>query len=233
MIGFIELKESFKKAGLTIFESLSLLEFDESREVLFKSLDVLIDFATTNEIKSIFYYYLYLDREYFLIDDSVFADMRLDDESISAIQKRVNSYNKKLHLVDYSKPYALYTGCFYNGFLFSYSEMEYWFLEHGLDFPENMVKQMIFDNSSEIQTQRENAIRKIEQERQLLKNEILNDPDFHTCTNNALRREYGKKIFSNGKHTKLFYNGTRWYDITQGEFIENIWREYKNSKKIR
>ena len=69
--------------------------------------------------------------------------------------------------------------------------------------------------------------------REQLRLQILNDEEFHRCTNRSLRNAYSKRLFENNQELQsLFYDyeNKEFYDIPIYLFIEEIWKEYKTNR---
>ena len=65
-----------------------------------------------------------------------------------------------------------------------------------------------------------------------MKLQILNDPEFHRCTNKTLRNAYSRKLFENDPEINSLFcdENRRFYDIPSYVFFEQVWKEYKESR---
>lgn len=236
------LESKIKEHGIFSVEINNLFEFEDKFIKLEKeSINSLITFVKSNDLKSIFYYCTYYDAEDYMIkDDNIEEEIgeRLnyfDQGLINSFMVEVEDYNKKSADMDISKPFELcfFTiyhgyfigGCYYDDYLDSdYSEDYY---DKLLELVEKYFSQ------EEYIKKREQEIQKSKQKRievlNRIKEYILNDPEFHKCTNDSLRLMYKTNLCKTNKdyseyHTKEHYRAVR--------FIDALWKEHKNNHEV-
>jgi hypothetical protein len=68
-----------------------------------------------------------------------------------------------------------------------------------------------------------------------MKQNILADDSFYRCTNQSLRRSFTKNFLdkpSNSHYRDAFYSKEHGlYNILINDFVEDIWREFKQTKR--
>lgn len=134
-------------------------------------------------------------------------------------------------MLDFTKPILLTVYCVFQGVAYSVEEKDYWFIDEGFDMPETAALEIVTRYLEDIADTKKANAEKIYKEREVLKRQILKDREFQACTNVTLRRGYADKLCRGNKYIHdLFYmerGGLK--DITILTFIEQIWREYKQS----
>ncbi len=99
--------------------------------------------------------------------------------------------------------------------------------------PEKVCVELANEYFEDILTEKKNKKQMITDARNKLREQILNDEEFQKCTNIELRRMYANKILKNSNNNRsLFYSEKGGlYDVPINTFIEDVWREYKDSLK--
>mgnify|MGYP003602419201 CR=1 FL=1 len=236
------LESKIKEQGILSVEINNLFEFeDKFIKLENENIDNLVTFAKSNDLKSIFYYYTYYDTEDYMIkEDDIEEEIgeRLDyfeQGLIDAFMAEVEEYNKKAADMDLSKPFQLCFFAIYQGyFIGGYYHDE----DMDSDYSEDNYHKLL--KLVEKYFSREEFIKKQEQEMQLgkqkkievltrLKEYILNDPEFHKCTNDSLRLMYKTNLCKTNKdyseyHKKEHYRAVR--------FIDALWKEHKNNHEV-
>ena len=197
------------------------------------NLEDLIRFVHDNNISSIFYYYSYLDEYCLTISEDDIAKFDIDEEILSTLQDEFDKYNDEVSKLDFSNPISLNVYCIYQGMMLFTEEDNSWYIEEGFYTPEMACKSIVKNHLEEIELKKREKMDKIKKGREELFQKMLNDKDFHKCTNMALRRIYGDKMFrQNIENQRLFWREKGGlYNISINEFIEYVWNEYKISIK--
>lgn len=101
--------------------------------------------------------------------------------------------------------------------------------------PEDALENIISKNEDLIKEyilEKEEESKKIKEE---FHQYLLNDEKFHKCTNASLRTTYRMELYKDKEHQnfkKAFIRGTDYQRHNEyDEFIEMVWREYKESLK--
>lgn len=211
-----------------IYESLAT---DNIGTIELTSLEILIDFAKKHSVDTFFYHYTYADEDDLLIDEDVISELRLDSEALYILEDKFEEYNSNVEMLDFTKPIFLNVYCVFQGVAYSVEEKDYWFIGEGFEMPETAALEIATRYLDDIADTKKANAEKIYKEREVLKRQILNDKEFHACTNATLRRGYADKLCRGNKYIRdLFWlerGGLR--DITFLAFIEQIWKEYKQS----
>ena len=163
------------------------------------------------------------------INDFVIQKYHINKEILSIFQKEFYSYNQKIENINFNEPISLRIYCMYQDMMLTVEKFDYYYIEQELCSPEETCRSIILNYEEEIKQQDNKIWENIQQERKKLKEMILSDEEFHRCTNKTLRKTYGNKIIkNNSKYKKLFLNnGHGWYDVPIDDYIELLWREYK------
>ncbi len=222
-----ELTELLNKNNIQTFEMSENIDSEDN--IIKLDFDNLIKFCKIHSIDTIFYYYTYVYPENFIIDEDIIKNSNISTSEI--IRKKINDYNKSVCELDFSKPFCLDIYALYQGNIISsseYTECEYYYV------PPSLKLMQITDELSDILSQEKTMqSQKREAEREKLKNIIINDAEFHKCTNEKFRRAYINKIVKNNRqYYDLFYRnqGGQHDDISPMIFVEKIWKEYKSLK---
>lgn len=226
-----ELLELFKNVNLDSYKVNT--EINESNSMQLMTIEDLVTFSCKHNIDTVFYNYTFIDEDVLSITEEVTSNLRLDEDTLSVLQDKFDEYNESLLKLDFNKPVNLKVYCVYQGVIFFVQEEDYWFETEEYGMPERTCVELSTKYLEEIITEKENKKQMINDARSKLREQILFDEEFHKCTNLQLRRMYANKMFQNNKDNQnLFYSEKEGlYDITILTFIEDVWREYKNSLK--
>lgn len=216
------------KEGLSYYETKSIADTTESNVIEMGLLSELIAFAKENNIKSVFFRY---DREN--VDDYLISDENLEEAGIKEKEVRmllknpIEQYNKKIIEMDFSRPVILEVFCFFQGFVFAYTETNFWSKKEGIDYPEEKLEEIIYRNQDRINEIKQQRNARYSKKLEDLRQHMLQDKEFHKCTNEYLRMAYAKKLIEkdNELGPALLANGTTM------SFVQVVWREYKDSIK--
>lgn len=203
-------------------------------QILDISLDEFIRFIKLNNLNVIFYNYVYASAEDLIIDDRLINELRLDSDIVNILQDKFDEYNQDVDNLDYSRPIAFYTYCINQGVTMYIRESDYWFQDEGYNFPEIVAMELITNNFEFVLENKKNLNKERLTVREEFKQVLLDNNEFLECTNGSLRKAFVQRFFKNEENNK--YRNAFWsresgyYDITINQFVEEIWREYKNMK---
>lgn len=198
------------------------------------NLEDLIRFVHDNNIGSIFYYYSYLDGYTLTIsEEDIDEELNIDKEILSTLQNEFDKYNDEVSKLNFSNPISLNVYCIYEGIMLFTEEDDSWYIEEGFYTPEMACKTIMKNHLEEIELKKKEKMDKIKKGREELYQKMLDDKEFHKCTNMALRRIYGDKMFKqNIENQRLFWSKKGGlYNMSINEFIDYVWNEYKISIK--
>lgn len=203
---------------------------EEENAIELSSIEDLLNFSLNNDISTIFYHYVLIDEDNLLIDDDIMSEFKLDD--ISALQHKIEEYNKNIKNLDFTDPISLYVFCLFQGYIFYIREDDYWFINDGICLPEIAAMNILNESIEDIYVDNKEKNEAIEEGRSDLRQKILNDVEFHKCTNSKFRHAYiSKLIHENPEYKRLFSYNNEAIFIPISTFIEEIWRDYKEMRK--
>ena len=231
-----ELKNIMAKEGINCFNvNVTKDSFEPSLILLEKNnIDELIRFMKVNNIKNVFYTYLVIDKDYFIIDDELIDEYEdISDDIYSLISKDIEEYNIRIEQLDFSKPIEIQIFCTYDSHYISINDYDSW-CEDADIMPADEKVQSLIDNYKNIIDENKKII-EINKEtlKDEFKNYVLNDVEFKNCTNQQLRRNYiCHLVFQREeakKYAPVFYRyGTVLDYQVCVYFIEMMWKEYKS-----
>lgn len=225
-----ELLELLKNANFDSY--LANVNINDNNTIQLTTIEELIKFSNQQNINTMFYNYTFITVDALSITEDVTSTLKLDEDTLMILQEKFEEYNNSLLNLDFDKPIYLNVYCIYQGIIFFIQEEDYWFEEQGIEMPEIACVELLTKYGQDIIKEKKNKEQMINDARNKLRQQILNDEEFQKCSNMQLRRMYANKMFKNNENQKLFYSKKDGlYDITINEFIEDVWREYKNSLK--
>lgn len=233
MIREKELLERLEQEGLYAFNAMMTSKAIDEGVIKFDEFEEFMRFIKLNNIKNIFYFYIYLNKEDFLISDEL--QLGIESDIYKLIKQDIEEYNEKIESFDFTRPERLLVFCLYNDKLVWVVLQDFWDEENNLMKAEEMVD--YFQENYEYILEQKEIER--EEKLELLKDELreymLNDDNFKICTNRELRRNYGRTLEKNKKMRKYLEAfsdyGNHLASQTFLMFIEVVWAEYKNFYK--
>ena len=225
-----ELTRKLSEQNLDFYETVSDVLDDNAIEL--GNLEELLTFISRHGIDTIFFHYDYATAEELQITDMVIDKLNIDEEIQAVMQTTFQKYNRRVEQLDFSCPYSLTVYCIYQNFIIYCDDFDYWFREMGYGVPQKIALELIEEQLDAISRKKEKAAQEREKKRSQLRQRILEDESFHKCTNKELRRAYTQKLWNSDESIQaLFYSPKHGlYDIMIGVFIEEVWREYKESR---
>lgn len=195
-----------------------------------ENLDELVRFAKTNNIKSVFYNYVYYNRDIFLISEEQMK--KVPKEVRSLIASQIEDYNRGIESLDFSRVLGLNIFCIYEGQAICVRSFDTWHQEHGMVTSEQKLKQLVEDNKTVIEQIQNKKRKDDEMLLKELRKYILDDPQFKKSSFPGARRDYIRAIFVQRKDTQkyrhlLFDEEDKSYVSMQKavDFIETLWHE--------
>lgn len=230
MIQQEELIKKIEEEGLNAYEVRQTPKINDNTIVL-KEISDIIRFCKINDIKNLFFNYIYLDKDEYIIDDELQQDIEKDIYKL--IKKEIKEHNKRVEAIDFTRPVMLNISTIFQNNLVCILESDYWYEDINLLNAEETIE-YLQENYEYILEEK-----KIEEQenRFLLKNELreymLNDDMFKICTNKDLRKNYAQTIIKDkkmNKYLKAFISEASSSLINQEVFmfVEVVWAEYKN-----
>lgn len=240
MINLNKIKQSIQNKQILIFEG-EMPSDILNKGFKFKNLEDLIYFCTVQNIKSCFMDIQYTDVDDYKITQDLIEE-RVEVNSISLkhrILDEVRKYNKILLSLDDSNPTEIIIAVLYGSNYFYYYEQEELLIEDEIILEaEDKLEEILNLFESELQEELDEHNSKIEEQKEKLKEYVLNDPDFKRCTNMRLRRQYTIDLFKNKLGREFKELKQHWSNpeilayVYRGaiDMIEMIWRELKDKK---
>lgn len=227
-----ELIKLIEHEGLNLFEVRQNPKINDDAIVM-KEVNDLIKFCKINDIKNLFYNYIFLDKEEFIISDE--AQEEIEKDIYKLIKKEIKEHNKRVETIDFTRPIILNISTIFENNLVCVLENDYWHEEINLLDAEDTIE-YLQENYDEILEQKE---AEKEEKLELLKNELkqymLEDENFLICTNKDLRKNYAEMLMKNKKMKK--YLEPFKYSHSDGiwvqslvMFVEVVWAEYRNRR---
>lgn len=227
-----ELIKLIEHEGLNLFEVRQNPKINDDTIVM-KEVNDLIKFCKINDIKNLFYNYIFLDKEEFIISDE--AQEEIEKDIYKLIKKEIKEHNKRVETIDFTRPIILNISTIFENNLVCVLENDYWHEEINLLDAEDTIE-YLQENYDEILEQKE---AEKEEKLELLKNELkqymLEDENFLICTNKDLRKNYAEMLMKNKKMKK--YLEPFKYSHSDGiwvqslvMFVEVVWAEYRNRR---
>lgn len=244
------LKEKIGKAGINCFEIESCIESLLEKQTVFLqegNLDELVKFAICNEIKTIFYFYIYNDENYFVIDED--NTIEFDEEIFKLMKNDIEKHNKKISQLDFDRPTGVYMFCLYEGHYVVVGERDEWIEDLGIVSAEEIINELRekFEEEIEERYQEKNKreheeyeariqqhIKATEKLRSEFKNYLLNSDDFKLCTNKKMRDDFIYLLLAkeeNKKFKNIFTRDGFFHIANTRGFVDMVWKEYKEGCK--
>lgn len=227
-----ELVKIIEEEGLSAFEVLQTPKISDSTIVL-KELSDIVRFCKMNDIRNLFYNYIYLDKDDYIIHDEIQENIEKDIYKL--IKKEIKEHNKRVETIDFTRPVMLKISTIFQNTLVCILESDYWHEEINLLTAEDMVD-YLQENYEDVLEQKE---AEKEEKLEMLKNELkqymLEDENFLICTNKDLRRNYAEMLMKNKKMKKYlepfkYSHGDGIWVQSLVMFVEVVWAEYRNRK---
>jgi len=222
-----QLINKLNEMNIHYYEMIS--DINEDASIQLESIEQLFLFIKKHGIDTVFYRFQYMSAEGLQITEDVLDDLNIDDEIIEVMQEDFDEYNLVISKLDFSRPCILSICCLYQSHVICSVEHDYWWGELEYEHPKKKAISMIEARLEDVEKKKDESYQNREELRQQLRKRILEDANFHRCTNIQLRRSYTHKLCNSDKSIEgLFYTPNYGlYDINIGTFIEEVWREYK------
>ena len=230
------LLEEIEKENLYAFKVDT--DLDKFNFLKSESIYDLFKFAKVNHINSIFYEYMYYDKEKYIFDlEEVKLD--LDEDIFKIIKKDLINHNKKIDTLNFLMPMSVAIYVMYQGEKIGIMQVNLWLEEYDDILEADEKLDMIMDNYSDILLEKkEKEVKKLDNLKVEFENFLLNDEEFLECTNQNMRKYYMKSVFNKveaEKYKPAFMTINRFGDRLLDNSslfmcIEAAWRKYKNKK---
>lgn len=227
-----ELIKKIEEEGLNAFEVRQIPKISDNTIVL-KEISDIVRFCKMNDIKNLFYNYIYLDKDEYIIDDGIQEDIEKDIYKL--IKKEIKEHNKRIEVIDFTRPVMLNISTIFQNSIVCILESDYWHEEINLLTAEETIE-YLQENYMEILEQKEaEKEEKLELLKSELKQYMLEDENFLICTNKDLRRNYAEMLMKNKKMKKYLEPFVNQYSgqvvITSlVMFVEVVWAEFRNRR---
>ncbi|MCR5202786.1 MAG: hypothetical protein K6D02_06855, partial [Lachnospiraceae bacterium] len=199
--------------------------------------------------KIVFYHYLIIDKNEWIITDEVQDEVFDFDAERDYCESYINEWNEDLDKLDFNRPMLLSLATIINGQIVRWDELDPWFHDyledHGYDHEEiensydllndffKTVEEDIEIPEEELYDEKEEEIKKQNKELELeLKKQLYADPKFRMASNKELRRSYARsfiEIKSNLKYKSLYFNKASqfWPDNDKmAILVDELYSEY-------
>lgn len=244
------LKEKIGKSGINCFEIENCIDSLLEKQTLCLedgNLDDLVRFAICNEIRTIFYFYIYNDENYFLIDEDDILEF--DKEILELMKQYIIEHNTKVSQLDFGRPTGVYMFCLYEGHYVVVGEQDNWIDDLGILSAEEIIDELREKFEEEIEEKYQEKMKREQKEyeakvqehikatedlRSEFKNYLLNSDEFKLCTNKKMRDDFIYLLLEKeeNKEFKKIFTRNGFFHITNTRgFVDMVWKEYKESCK--
>lgn len=233
-----QIVSAFRSIGASSYETRFC--FDEDIDVALKSGDLqeLTSLVLENGIKSVFYGYEYADPDEYLICDSDVAFPDDDAEEQDAVyrdylrrfQEEKRKFNARVSLTDFTKPVVLSVYCILNGIQVGILQNDSW-TEELPDKSEILARlEDELNEQYEAAMERESAAieKRHDEVVQKIKDYLDTTDEWHTCTNQRLRRNYCLGLIA--QYEEQYGVRLSTYEISDA--LELKWNAYK-AKRLK
>lgn len=226
-----KLSEMIKKNGLT---PQAIDSFPQEYAISFADSDLqtIMNFAVSFDRKILFYQYLYLSKEEYIVEN--IEANKYGETQPKAIQKYLTEHNQKINNIDFSIPFALNVFCLYEGHSIGVtivnSEMEEIAMHPSEEIMDNL-SELARESYAEEEHEKHKVRKKLSDE---LSNIILNDPGFGKMTNAMLRERYLDALLEkpeNAKYADAFMVGISGRIYGRKDFLTLVWSDYRKLHK--
>lgn len=227
-----ELIKLIEDEGLNLFEVRQNPKINDD-SIVMKEVNDLIKFCKINGIKNLFFNYVFLDKEEFIISDE--AQEEIEKDVYKLIKKEIKEHNKRVETIDFTRPVILNISTFFEKNLVCVLENDYWHEEINLLDAEDTIE-YLQENYEDILEQKEiERQEKLELLKSELKEYILRDETFSICSNKSLRRNYAETLIKNRNMKKYLEPFVNEYSGQVGitslvMFVEVVWAEFRNRR---
>ena len=243
-------KEKIGKSGINCFEIENCIDSLLEKQTLCLedgNLDDLVRFAICNEIRTIFYFYIYNDENYFVIDED--DTLEFDEEILELMKKYINKHNTKISQLDFGRPTGVYMFCLYEGHYVVVGERDDWIEDLDILSAEEIIDELREKFEEEIEEKYQEKMKREQKEyeakvqehikatedlRSEFKNYLLNSDEFKLCTNKKMRDDFIYLLLEKeeNKEFKKIFTRNGFFHITNTRgFVDMVWKEYKESCK--
>lgn len=243
-------KEKIGKSGINCFEIENCIDSLLEKQTLCLedgNLDDLVRFAICNEIRTIFYFYIYNDENYFLIDEDDILEF--DKEILELMKQYIIEHNTKVSQLDFGRPTGVYMFCLYEGHYVVVGEQDNWIDDLGILSAEEIIDELREKFEEEIEEKYQEKMKREQKEyeakvqehikatedlRSEFKNYLLNSDEFKLCTNKKMRDDFIYLLLEKeeNKEFKKIFTRNGFFHITNTRgFVDMVWKEYKESCK--
>ena len=154
------------------------------------------------------------------------------EEIKDEINKRIEAHNKTINDIDFSEPWIFYVYFIHEGLTVSYAayNSKYEGLESSEEALERIQSEVleIYDDKK-IQEIRLELNKKAEKELEAVTSLLLNDEEFHKCTNHALRMKYMTKLKISHPEFESKIKEAGYFKPSM--YADEVYRIYKDSLK--
>lgn len=177
---------------------------------------------------------IYFNYLYYSIDDYVIP-LDTYDEFSAKINIEIKKHNESIESLDFSKPRQLTLFVMLNGTAIEITLYDFWISEMGIFDRENKHSEIEEKFFKEFKSKQERVTKNKQDDKEELKNYILNDHEFSYMKNQRLRQDYIYDLLSKNKFKKFSYlfegDFDRGISIPMKYYMDRVWQEHKERKK--
>lgn len=241
MISEDKLVELLEEENINAFKVISEFNHKEFIWLQSESIEELIKFAKCNNINSIFYDYVYYDKEDYIFDLEE-VELSVGEDIFKLIKKDIIEYNEKVDKIDFSKEKGVNIYVIYQGQKVGILLLDYWMeeLEDEILETEEQLKVFMEKYEDKLFEKKKREEERLDRLKVELEKILLNDEEFLSCTNQKMRTHYMDKMLDDGRYNIYMKAFVTEHSITGRLmvskshlwiFIESVWRKYKATEK--
>jgi hypothetical protein len=173
----------------------------------------------------------------YIITEETFRKSRnyYDYNLIDVIADDIDKYNKKVLKIDFNEPSAVIVACIFEGkYCYVYLENDKVFNKQELIEAEEKLQEIVEKNEKQISEKKTENKKIVEELKEKLRKQILNDENFLACSNKQLRKNYTRTLFKEKLGNEYRALKDLWTtEASVGvytdaiDFVEMIWKEIK------
>lgn len=237
MIFFEKIKNEIEKKDYKVYQVNLGFEDVLRTGIQFDGFEKLEAFMYDQKL-SVIFFSKYYDNPYdYVITEETFRKLRnyYDYNLIDVIADDIDKYNKKVLKIDFNEPSAVIVACIFEGkYCYVYLENDKVFNKQELVEAEEKLQEIIEKNENRISEKKTENKKIVEELKEKLRKQILNDENFLACSNKQLRKNYTRTLFKEKLGNEYRALKDLWTtEASVGvytdaiDFVEMIWKELK------
>lgn len=177
---------------------------------------------------------VYFDYLYYSVNNYVIPLDTYDEFSVG-INIEIKKHNNLIESFDFSRPKQLRLFTMLNSTIIGISLCDFWISEMKILDSDSKCSEIEEKFFKEFKSKQKEEIENEQEDKEELKDYILNDHEFSYKKNQRLRQEYLCDLLSKDEFEKYSYlfegNFDRGISIPMKHYMDRVWQEYREAKK--